>query len=65
MPKGPVQIFWRGRNAAECVLRSTDHGWEVAVIGVDGQPLRQQRVSSNDTARAVAERWRREEEPNE
>jgi len=59
MPKAPVRVFWRGVDGNECVLRSTDQGWEVAVVAKDGQPVRKERVSGSKEASLIAERWRR------
>src|SRR5688572_9531847 len=47
MPKTPVRVFWRGADGNECVLRSTDQGWEVAVVADDGQPIKKERVSGS------------------
>ena len=61
MPKAPVEVFWRDAGGKECVLRSTDHGWEVAVLAEDGHPLKRERVSAAKSARLIADRWRRTE----
>jgi hypothetical protein len=44
------------------VLRSTERGWEVAVIGSDGRPLREEPVTSTSKARRIAQRWRHEDD---
>jgi hypothetical protein len=61
MPKTPVEVFWRGAGGTACVLRSTDRGWEVAVIAQDGHALKRERVSAAKRARLIADRWRRAE----
>jgi hypothetical protein len=45
------------------VLRSTDQGWEVAVVADDGQSIKKERVSGSKDASLIAERWRRSEAP--
>jgi hypothetical protein len=45
------------------VLRSTDQGWEVAVVGEDGQPVKKERVSGSRDARMIADRWRPTDKP--
>jgi hypothetical protein len=62
MPKNPVQVFWRGQSGIECVLRSTDRGWELAMLGSDGRPVREEPVSSTSKAKRIARRWRHEED---
>jgi hypothetical protein len=63
MPKTPVRVFWRGADGKECVLRSTDQGWEVAVVAEDGQPVKKERVSGSRNARMIADRWRPSDKP--
>jgi hypothetical protein len=62
MPKGPVQVFWRGQSGIQCILRSTERGWKVAVIGSDGRALREESVTSTSKAKRIAQRWRHEDE---
>jgi hypothetical protein len=64
MPKTPVQVFWR-RDGSECVLRSTDQGWEVAILEEDGHPVKAERVKGALNAQLIADRWRRTDEPPE
>ena len=65
MPKTPVEVFWRGDAGTMCVLRSTERGWEVAVIAKDGHPLKRERVTAAQNARLIADRWRRAEQPSD
>lgn len=65
MPKSPVRVFWRGADGHECVLRSTDLGWEVAVVDDDGRSLKRELVSGAGRASQVAERWRRDSESSD
>jgi hypothetical protein len=54
-----VEVYWSG-NGIDCVLRSTDDGWEVALVNREGHVIDRHKVKNARNARTLAGRLRRE-----